>query len=371
MGTASTMGCLVETIGMALPTSGSIPATHSDRLRIAEATGRRAAEMAKTGGPRPSEIMTRAAFRNALAVLQAIGGSTNALVHMTAVARRLGIAVDLAEFDAIGRKVPVLVDLKPSGDHYMEHFHWAGGNSRLMKEIRNVLDERCRTVSGGTLKDVIDKAEMIPGQTVIRTRKDPIKPTGGMAVLRGNLAPLGAVIKHAAASPALLKHTGRAVVFDSLEDLAARGDDPDLDVKPEDILVLRNAGPKGAPGMPEAGSFPIPMKLARAGVKDMIRISDARMSGTAFGTIVLHIAPESAVGGPLALVKTGDRITLDVPNRKIELLVPAKELATRRKAWQAPPPHPGSDRGYTGLFHRTVLQADEGVDFDFLGPAKS
>jgi dihydroxy-acid dehydratase len=211
---------------------------------------------------------------------------------------------------------------------------------------------------------------MVPNQTVIRTPKNPIKPTGGMAVLRGNLAPRGAVIKHSAASPNLLTHTGRAVVFDSLEDLAARGDDPKLDVTADDILVLRNAGPKGAPGMPEAGSFPIPMKLARAGVKDMIRISDARMSGTAFGTIVLHVAPESAIGGPLALVKTGDRITLDVPKRKLELLVSADELARRRKVWKAPAPHNGSDRGYTGLFHRTVLQADQGVDFDFLGPAK-
>jgi dihydroxy-acid dehydratase len=370
MGTASTMGCMVETLGMGLPGSGSIPATHSDRLRVAEATGKLAAEMAVKQGPRPSEIMTEAAFRNALTVLQAIGGSTNALVHLTAVARRLGIALSLEEFDAIGRKVPVLVDLKPSGDHYMEHFHWAGGNSRLMKEIRGQLDETCTTVSGRTLKKVIDAAEIVPNQTVIRTTKNPIKETGGMAVLRGNLAPRGAVIKHAAATPALLTHTGRAVVFDSLADLAARGDDPALDVKADDILVLRNAGPKGAPGMPEAGSFPIPMKLARAGVKDMIRISDARMSGTAFGTIVLHIAPESAVGGPLALVKTGDRITLDVPNRRLELLVPLQELEKRKKAWQPPAAHPGSDRGYTGLFHRTVLQADEGVDFDFLGPAK-
>ena len=367
MGTASTMGCMVETMGMALPTSGSIPATHSDRLRIAEATGKRAAEMAKTGGPKPSQIMTRAAFVNALTVMQAIGGSTNALVHLTAVMRRLGIKIDLAEFDRIGRKVPVLVDLKPSGDHYMEHFHWAGGNSRLMKEIRGVLDERCLVVGGGTLKDVIDKAEMIPGQTVIRTRKNPIKPTGGMAVLRGNLAPQGAVIKHAAASPSLLKHTGRAVVFDSLEDLAARGDDPNLDVKAEDILVLRNAGPKGAPGMPEAGSFPIPMKLARAGVKDMIRISDARMSGTAFGTIVLHVSPEAAAGGPLALVETGDRIALDVAKRKLELKVNPAELAKRRKTWKAPPAHKGSHRGYAGLYQKSVLQADEGVDFDFLG----
>jgi dihydroxy-acid dehydratase len=371
MGTASTMGCIVETLGMGLPGSGTIPATHSDRLRVAEATGKLAAEMAKTHGPRPSEIMTKAAIRNALTVLQAIGGSTNALVHLTAVARRLGIEIELEEFDQIGRKVPVLVDLKPSGDHYMEHFHWAGGNSRLLKEIRGLLDEKCLTVSGKTLKQVIDAAEMVPDQTVIRTPANPIKPTGGMAVLRGNLAPRGAVIKHAAATPALLTHTGRAVVFDSLEDLAARGDDPKLDVKADDILVLRNAGPKGAPGMPEAGSFPIPMKLARAGVKDMIRISDARMSGTAFGTIVLHVAPEAAVGGPLALVKTGDRIALDVPQRKLELLVPADELARRKKAWKAPAPHNGSDRGYTGLFHRTVLQADQGVDFDFLGPAKA
>ena len=370
MGTASTMGCMVETLGMGLPTSGSIPATHSDRLRVAEATGKLAAELAVKGGPKPSEIMTEAAFRNALTVLQAIGGSTNALVHLTAVARRLGIRIELDEFDQIGRKVPVLVDLKPSGDHYMEHFHWAGGNSRLMTEIRSHLDESCGTVAGNSLKDVIEAAEMVPQQTVIRTPSNPIKPTGGMAVLRGNLAPRGAMIKHAAATPALMTHTGRAVVFDSLEDLAARGDDPALDVKADDILVLRNAGPKGAPGMPEAGSFPIPMKLARAGVKDMIRISDARMSGTAFGTIVLHVSPESAVGGPLALVKTGDRITLDVPNRKLELLVPIEELEKRKKAWTPPPPHPGSDRGYTGLFHRTVLQADEGVDFDFLGPAK-
>ena len=371
MGTASTMGCIVETLGMGLPGSGSIPATHSDRLRVAEATGRLAAEMAKKQGPRPSEIMTAAAFRNALTVLQAIGGSTNALVHLTAVARRLGVNIELEEFDQIGRKVPVLVDLKPSGDHYMEHFHWAGGNSRLMREIRTHLDEKCTTVSGRTLKQVIDAAEIVPNQTVIRTPKNPIKPTGGMAVLRGNLAPRGAVIKHAAASPALMTHTGRAVVFDSLEDLAARGDDPNLDVKAEDILVLRNAGPKGAPGMPEAGSFPIPMKLARAGVKDMIRISDARMSGTAFGTIVLHVAPEAAVGGPLALVKTGDRITLDVPKRVLKLHVDAKELAARRKTWKAPPPLNGSGRGYTGLFHKEVLQADEGVDFGFLGPAKS
>ncbi len=233
----------------------------------------------------------------------------------------------------------MLVDLKPSGDHYMEHFHWAGGNSRLMREIRTHLDEKCTTVSGRTLKQVIDAAEMVPNQTVIRTPKNLIKPTGGMAVLRGNSAPRGAVIKHAAASPALMTHTGRAVVFDLLEDLAARGDDPALDVKAEDILVLRNAGPKGAPGMPEAGSFPIPMKLARAGVKDMIRISDARMSGTAFGTIAPHVAPEAAVGGPLALVQDGRSHHASMcPSGVLELHVDAKELAARRKTWKAPAP---------------------------------
>src|SRR6195256_232776 len=351
---------------MGLPGSGSIPATHSDRLRVAEASGKLAAEMAKKQGPRPSEIMTKAAFRNALTVLQAIGGSTNALVHLTAVARRLGIEIDLEEFDAIGRKAPGLGDLKPSGDHYMEHFHWAGGNSRLMREIRGHLDETCRTVAGRSLRQVIDAAEIVPNQTVIRTSANPIKQTGGMAVLRGNLAPRGAVIKHAAASPALMTHTGRAVVFDSLEDLARRGDDPALDVEADDILVLRNAGPKGAPGMPEAGSFPIPMKLARGGVKDMIRISDARMSGTAFGTIVLHITPESAVGGPLALVKKGDMIRLDVAKRSIDFLGEDAELGTRRAALAPVATPDWAKRGYAHLFNETILQADEGCDFDFM-----
>ena len=371
MGTASTMGCIVETLGMGLPNSGSIPATHSDRLRVAEATGKLAAEMAVKQGPKPSEIMTEAAFRNALTVLQAIGGSTNALVHLTAVARRLGIQIELEEFDEIGRNVPVLVDLKPSGDHYMEHFHWAGGNSRLMKEIRGHLDEKCLTVSGRSLKQVIDAAEIVPDQTVIRTPKNPIKATGGMAVLRGNLAPRGAVIKHSAATPALLTHTGRAVVFDSLEDLAARGDDPDLDVKADDILVLRNAGPKGAPGMPEAGSFPIPMKLARAGVKDMIRISDARMSGTAFGTIVLHIAPgsrrrRSARPGEDRRPHHARRAQ---PQDRAAGL--RKELAVRKKAWKAPPPHPGSDRGYTGLFHRPCCRPTKASTSTSSGPRRA
>jgi dihydroxy-acid dehydratase len=374
MGTASTMACIVEAMGLALPRSASIPATHADRLRSAEASGQFAAALAVNGGPKPSQVMTRAAFRNAMVVLQAIGGSTNGLVHLTAAAGRLGIKIDLAEFDQLGREVPVLLDLKPSGAHYMEHFHWAGGVPRLLRELGALIDLDAPTVLGGTLRDYADAAEDVPGQEVIRTRTNPIKAMGSMAVLHGNLAPRGAVIKQSAASPQLMTHKGRAVVFDSVQDMAERIDDPALDVKADDVLVLRNAGPVGAPGMPEAGYLPIPKKLAQQGVKDMVRISDARMSGTAFGTIVLHMTPESAVGGPLALVRSGDVISLDVPGRRIELLVDDAELAKRRAALgnavssgAAPVP----DRGYAALFHRSVLQADEGCDFDFLVPGHS
>lgn len=364
MGTASTMGCLVEALGIALPGSGTIPATHADRIRAAEASGREAVRLAR-GGPKPSQILTETAFRNALTVLQAIGGSTNGLVHLAAIARRAGLSIDLAEFDAIGRKVPVLIDLKPSGDHYMEHFHWAGGVPKLMKELGDHLDRSAPTIDGRTIGEIADAAEDVPNQSIIRTAASPVKPTGGMAVLRGNLAPGGAVIKHSAASPALLKHTGRAVVFASVEDMVRRMDDPDLDVKADDVLVLTNAGPKGAPGMPEAGYIPIPKKLAQAGVKDMVRISDARMSGTAFGTIVLHITPESAVGGPLGLVRDGDMIRLNVESREIALLVDDAELQRRKAEWQ-PPAHLTEDtRGYRHLYLTTVLQADEGCDFAF------
>jgi dihydroxy-acid dehydratase len=262
--------------------------------------------------------------------------------------------------------VPVLIDLKPSGQHYMEHFHHAGGVPTLMRQLGDLIDLDAPTVAGGTLRDVVAAAEDVPGQTVIRSAADPIKPVGAMAILHGNLAPRGAVIKHSAATPGLLQHTGRAVVFDSVPDLTERIDDPDLDVAPEDILVLRNAGPKGAPGMPEAGYLPIPKKILASGVKDMVRISDARMSGTAFGTIVLHITPESADGGPLALVRTGDRIRLDVAGRRIDLLVDDAELERRRAALE-PAPEPGwAERGYARLFKETVLQADEGCDFDFM-----
>jgi dihydroxy-acid dehydratase len=364
MGTASTMACLAEALGIALPGTGSIPATHADRIRAAEASGRQAVKLANDG-PKPSEILTEAAFRNAMVVLQAIGGSTNGLVHLAAIARRRGLRVDLAEFDRIGRDVPVLIDLKPSGAHYMEHFHWAGGVPRLLKELRQNLALDAMTITGETIGAIAEMAEDVPGQAIIRPLSNPVKAGGGMAVLRGNLAPDGAVIKHSAASSNLLQHVGRAVVFDSVEDMTSRIDDPALDVKADDVLVLRNAGPKGAPGMPEAGYLPIPRKLAQTGVKDMVRISDARMSGTAFGTIVLHIAPEAAIGGPLGLVRSGDHIRLDVPERRIDLIVEEDELRRRAAEWQPPEHLTREHRGYRGLYLRSVLQADEGCDFDF------
>jgi dihydroxy-acid dehydratase len=361
MGTASTMACIVEALGLALPMSAASPATHADRRRIAEASGKRAAELAVTGAPKPSELITPSSVRNALIVLQAIGGSTNGIIHLTAMAGRAGVEIDLDAFDKLGREIPVLLNLKPSGAHYMEHFHHAGGLPRLMRELTGFLDLDAPNVSGGTLGDAIAAAEDVPGQNVIASLTAPLKKQGAMAVLRGNLAPQGAVIKQSAASPALLRHAGRALVFDSVEDMAARIDLPELDVCADDILVLRNAGPKGAPGMPEAGYLPIPLKLARQGVKDMVRISDARMSGTAFGTIVLHITPEAAVGGPLAIVRTGDRIALDVEARRIDLLIDDAEFQHRLAAWKAAPP-----RGYAKLFETSVLQADQGCDFDFL-----
>ncbi|HEY2188582.1 MAG TPA: IlvD/Edd family dehydratase [Caldimonas sp.] len=374
MGTASTMACIVETMGLALPTAASIPATHADRLRSAEASGKEAVAMAGRGGLAPREVMTRSSFRNALVVLQAIGGSTNALIHLTAAAGRLGIAIDLDEVDALGREVPVLADLKPSGRHYMEHFHWAGGVPRLLHELRDLLDLDAKNVAGISLGELIAQVDARDVQDVIRPRSDPVSAGGSMAVLRGNLAPRGAIVKQSAATPRLLQHTGRAVVFDSLDDLAARIDSPDLDVTADDVLVLRNAGPVGAPGMPEAGYLPIPKKLATQGVKDMVRISDARMSGTAFGAIVLHVTPEAALGGPLALVRDGDQIRLDVAGRRIDVLLDDAELGRRRAAFDASGARgaaPAPERGYAALFHRSVLQADEGCDFDFLVPGRS
>ncbi|MFZ4531645.1 MAG: dihydroxy-acid dehydratase [Alsobacter sp.] len=362
MGTASTMALAAEALGMMLPGGAAIPAVDADRLRHAEATGARAVGLAREQ-LRPSQVMTAPAFANALRVLQAVGGSTNGLIHLTAIAGRLGLPVDLEAFDQMGRETPVLVDLKPSGQHYMEDLHRAGGLAPVLRALAEQLDTTCLTVTGRTLGAEMADAPADWGQTVVRSAADPVHRGGGIRVLRGSLAPAGAIIKQAAATPALLRHEGRAVVFTSLEDLAARIDDPDLDVGAGDVLVLQNAGPKGAPGMPEAGAFPIPRKLAEAGVRDMVRISDARMSGTAFGTIVLHVSPECAAGGPLALVRDGDRIVLDVAAGRLDLLVDAATLAERAAAW-VPPPRP--ERGYAQLYFDTVLQAEEGCDFAFL-----
>ena len=365
MGTASTMACVTEALGMMLPGGACIPAVMSERMRNAEASGARAVAIAREKLT-PDKIMTPDAFENALTMLLAIGGSTNAIVHLAAMAGRLGIEIDLDAFDRMGSKTPVLVDLKPTGQHYMEDLEKAGGVVTILRELRPLLKLKALTITGKTLGQNIDAALPAWQQDVVRPFKNPIFKNGGIAVLRGNLAPGGAIVKQSAATPRLMQHEGRAVVFDSLEDMAARIDSPALDVTPDDILVLRNAGPKGAPGMPEAGYLPIPKKLAQLGVKDMVRISDARMSGTAFGSIVLHITPEAAIGGPLALVRSGDRIRLDVPRRRLELLVSDAELAARRKQWKAPKSRAGDERGYRKLFLDTVQQADRGCDFEFL-----
>ena len=363
MGTASTMACIVEALGMTVPGCASPPAPTAARMRVAEETGATAVQMAKAGLT-IDKILTAKAFENAMRVLLAIGGSTNAIVHLTAVAGRLGFEVDLKALDRMGRETPVLVDLKPSGQHYMEHFHAAGGMTTLLRELKPLLNLDCLTVTGRTLGEELDAAGPGFPQDVIRSRANPIYPQGGIAVLQGNLAPGGAIIKQSAADPKLMEHEGRAVVFENLADMAARIDSDDLDVCADDILVLKNIGPKGAPGMPEAGYMPIPLKLARAGVKDIVRISDGRMSGTAFGTIVLHVTPESAVGGPLAYVRNGDRIRLSVVEREIRLLVSDEEIARRAK--ESPITPPTADRGYRKLFLQCVTQADQGVDFDFL-----
>lgn len=363
MGTASTMACIAEALGMTVPGGASPPAVTADRIRIAEQTGTEAVRMAR-GGLTIGKILTPAAFENAMRVLLAIGGSTNGLVHLAAIAGRMGYDIDLKALDRMGRDTPVLLDLKPSGDHYMEDFHHAGGMATLLRELKPLLNLDALTVTGRTLGEEIDRAGPGFAQDVVRPRSNPIYPQGGIAVLQGNLAPGGAIIKQSAAHPRLMEHEGRAVVFENAADLAHRIDSDDLDVTADDILVLKNIGPKGAPGMPEAGYIPIPRKLARAGVKDIVRISDGRMSGTAFGTIVLHVTPESAVGGPLAHVRNGDRITLSVARRELTLQVGDEELA--RRAREQPVAVPTAERGYRKLFLTTVNQADQGVDFDFL-----
>ena len=363
MGTASTMACVAEALGITVPGCASPPAVTADRIRVAERTGTVAVEIAKKKLA-PDRILTREAFENALTVLLAIGGSTNGVIHLTAIAGRLGIDISLDRLDALGRETPVLVDLKPSGRHYMEDLHRAGGMATILRELKPLLHLDALTVTGQTLGERIEADGPGFAQDVVRPFSDPLYREGGIAVLRGNLAPGGAIIKQSAADAKLMRHEGRAVVFENAEDLARRLDAEDLDVKADDILVLKNIGPKGAPGMPEAGYLPIPKKLARAGVKDMVRISDGRMSGTAAGTIVLHVTPESAIGGPLAWVRSGDRIRLDVPKRELMLLVSDEELARRRTA--QPVTEPSAERGYLKLFLESVTQADQGVDFDFL-----
>ena len=363
MGTASTMACVAEGLGMMLPDSAAIPAVHADRIRAAEATGVRAVEMIRTKGPRPSDIITEKSVENALRVLLAIGGSTNAIIHLTAVAGRRGIRIPLERLNLLSDETPVLLDLKPTGNHYMQDFHAAGGMSALLTELKDLLHLDCMTVTGETIGKRIARGAPFVDRGVIRPRSDPISPVGGLVALFGSLAPRGAILKRAAADSGLFEKEGRAVVFESLEDLSARIDLPELDVTKDDFLVLKNAGPRSASGMPEAGYLPIPKKLAKAGLKDMVRISDARMSGTAFGTVVLHVAPDAASGGPLALVKSGDRIRLSVRDRCLDLLVSEAEQAKRRQGLKTP--HL-PQRGYARLYNEHILQADAGCDFDFL-----
>jgi dihydroxy-acid dehydratase len=363
MGTASTMAAMAEALGMTLPGNAAIPAPDSRRLILAELSGRRAVELALAGGPRPSRIMTADAFDNAIRADMAIGGSTNAIIHLVAIAGRLGLALPLARFDALSRSTPLLVNVRPSGKYLMEDFFYAGGLPVVLKELLPLLHGDALTVNGSRLNDNVRDAKSY-NDDVIRPLAVPLAPEGGTVVLTGNLCPDGAVLKQSAASPELLTHRGRAVVFEDHADLHRRIDDPSLPIDERSVLVLKHVGPKGAPGMPEWGAAPIPARLLRQGVRDMVRVSDARMSGTSYGTVVLHVAPESAVGGPLALVRDGDQIELDVPGRRLTLRVGDDELARRRAAWRPRPPH--FTRGYGKLFLDHVLQAHQGCDFDFL-----
>ena len=366
MGTASTMACVAEALGMSLPDTAAIPAVHADRIRAAEATGVCAMNMIKSKGPRPSEIVNEKSVENALRVLLAIGGSTNAIIHLTAIAGRAGVRISLEHLNRLSDETPVLIDLKPTGSHYMQDFHAAGGMSALLLELKDLLHLDCMTVTGETLDARLQRPVPFVDRGVIRARSTPVSPVGGLVALFGSLAPGGAILKRAAADEGLFEKEGRAIVFESLEDLSARIDLPDLDVTKDDFLVLKNAGPRSPSGMPEAGYLPIPKKLAQKGLKDMVRISDARMSGTAFGTVILHITPDAASGGPLALVRNGDRIRLSVKDRKLDLLVDDAELAKRRAGFKVPPM---PSRGYARLYNEHILQADGGCDFDFLRSA--
>jgi len=362
MGTASTMASMVEALGMGLPTNAAIPAVDSRRRVLARMAGRRIVEMVRED-LRMSKILTRQAFENAIMVNGAIGGSTNAVVHLLAIAGRIGVDLSLDDWDRLGRNMPCLVDLQPSGRYLMEDFYYAGGLPVVIREIGKFLHKKALTANGKTIWDN-SKDAVNYNEAVITPLKKPFKPSGGIAVLKGNLAPSGCVIKPSAATPALMQHKGRAVVFEDIEDLHKRIDDPKLDVDPDSVLVLKNCGPKGYPGFPEVGNFALPAKILKKGITDMVRISDARMSGTAYGTVVLHTAPEAAAGGPLALVRNGDMIEIDVARRKIHLDVSDEELAKRKLKWKPLPPH--SNRGWVKLYCDTVLQADRGVDLDFL-----
>jgi len=366
MGTASTMAAIAEALGVSLPGTAAIPAVHADRLRAAEASGRRAVGMIRPP-LRPSRIITQRSVENALRVLLAIGGSTNALIHLTAIAGRVGVAVSLERLNALSDETPILVDLKPTGRHYMSDLFVGGGIGAVLRELKPMLHLDCMTVTGETLGERLSHEPSWVDRDVIRPLADPYQKDGGLVALFGSLAPGGAIVKRSAADPRLFEREGRAVVFSSLDDLAARIDAPDLDVTADDFLVLQNAGPKSGYAMPEAGYLPIPAKLARAGVKDMVRISDARMSGTAYGTIVQHVSPEAAVGGPLALVRNGDRIRLSMSGRRLDLVLGEAELAQRRAAYR--PLAVRAERGYARLYLQSVLQAEMGCDFDFLRKA--
>jgi dihydroxy-acid dehydratase len=364
MGTASTMAVMAEALGMVPPGLAGTPAADSRLLEGAHGAGRLAVEMV-SDARRPSEVITRGSFLNAIVALAAVGGSTNAVVHLLAIAGRLGVELTLDDFDRTGAGVPLLVDLQPAGRFLMEDLHRAGGLPAVLREVRDLLDPSATTVTGRPFVEHLDTAG-IWDAAVIRTREKPLQEHAGIAVLYGNLAPSGAVIKPAAASGRLLRHRGRALVFDSIEDLNARIDDPDLDVDADSVLVLRGCGPKGYPGMPEVSNLPLPPKLLRAGVRDMVRVCDGRMSGTAYGTVVLHVSPEAAAGGPLALVRTGDPVVLDVPARRIDVDIPAAELAAREPAPAAVAAYAAPTRGWERLYVQTVGQANTGADLDFL-----
>jgi L-arabonate dehydrase len=364
MGTASTMTSLAEALGMTLPGSANIPAPDSRRMAIAELSGRAVVGMIEPG-LKPSRILTRAAFENAITVLMALGGSTNAVIHLIAIAGRLGIRLTLEDFDRVSRHTACIVNVKPSGEYLMEELFHAGGVPAVMNRIQDLLHGDCETVNGKSIGENIRDARAL-NDTVIRPRDQALSPEGGIAILQGNLAPNGAVIKQTTASRELMQHRGRAYVFETRDEMLAQIDRDDLPVDRDTVLVMRNCGPKGAPGFPEWGHIPMPRKLLNEGITDMVRISDARMSGTSYGTVVLHVAPESAIGGPLALVETGDEILLDVPNRKLELAIAQAELDRRSRLFTPPPRH--YDRGYGRLFLDHVTQADRGCDFDFLSP---